>query len=213
MEKIAIIGNGLIVDYDIIKNLISKYPKIIVADGGLLHCRKMNLSPILIVGDFDSATQSDVEFYIDVPKKTYPVDKDLTDLELAIHEAFERGAKKIALFGALGKRIDHGLKNLNLVYQFTKELVIESEYETIFAVSGEEKIDCFPGQTLSLIPFGNPAIGVTTSGLKWELQNAVLNNNFLSISNVSLGNSFTISINSGTILCCLVRNPEDILDL
>lgn len=208
MEKVAIIGNGSIVNYDIIKKLIKNYSNIIVADGGLLHCRKMNLSPLLIVGDFDSATPSDLEFYNDVPKKIYPVDKDLTDLELAIQEALERGAKKIALFGALGKRIDHGLKNLNLAYQLTKELVIESEYETIFAISGDKKINCNPGQTVSLIPFGNPVIGLTTRGLKWELQNATLNNNFLSISNISLGNSFTISINSGTILCSLVRNID-----
>lgn len=207
MEKIAIIGNGSIFNYDIIKKLIVQYSKIIIVDGGLSHCRKMNLSPLLIVGDFDSAIPSDIEFYNEVDKKIYPVDKDLTDLELAIQEALEIGADKIALFGALGKRIDHGLKNLSLVYQMAGKLVIESEYETIFAISGNQKIDCSPDQTLSLIPFGNPAIGVTTHGLKWELQNATINNNFLSISNISIKDSFTISINSGTILCSLVRIP------
>ncbi|QLH37568.1 MAG: thiamine diphosphokinase [Parachlamydiaceae bacterium] len=134
----------------------------------------------------------------------YPNEKDESDLELAIQELFEQGVDSLSLFGVLGQRVDHLLYTLYLISRYPAKLVIESENETIFSVLKTEWIHSFPGQTLSLIPLGIVE-GVTTKGLKWELQNASFGPLYMSLSNVCLQSSFSISFHSGNLLCCLQK--------
>lgn len=47
-----------------------------------------------MAGDFDSTTDALKAKYAHVPQRTFPAAKDMTDGELALEEAFERGAKK-----------------------------------------------------------------------------------------------------------------------
>ncbi len=205
MKTTAIIANGLIIDYPYIKQKISEYDRIIAVDGGVYHCRKMEIVPDLLVGDFDSANSGDMEFYKNIAVSTFPVDKDDTDLELALRLAKEEGSEMIALFGALGKRIDHGLLNLDLIRQHPGKVLIESDYETITGITGTQTISCFPGQTVSFIPFGEVGLNISSVGLKWELQHADISKNFYSVSNICLGDSFQIKIETGVLLCCRVR--------
>ncbi|MBA3724850.1 MAG: thiamine diphosphokinase [Candidatus Levybacteria bacterium] len=200
---IAIIANGEIRNPIILKKLLSSYSKIIAADGGANNCRILDIEPDIIVGDLDSITPDTSQFFIHVPRKQYPCDKDHTDLELALKEA--EGADKIALFCATGSRVDHSLTNLYILSQYPQRLMIVTEEETVFAVDRSVIVETLPGKTISLIPIGGSVKGVFTKGLKWELDNATLNNHFVSISNVSLGEQVTIELASGILLCCLHR--------
>ena len=200
-KKVAIIASGNIQNFSVIKEKTHNYRTIIAADGGLIHCKKMDITPDLIVGDMDSAPTELLEEYSQVEIRRCSPDKDETDLELAIEAALSYNPEKVTIFGALEKRCDHSLYNLYLICRHPKKVYIESEKEILFVINEETKIPCFPGQTISLIPLGNPCYGVTTKGLKWELENAVLDLNFMSISNVCLNNFVKISINSGNLLC------------
>src|SRR5436305_10683511 len=79
---------------------------IIAADGGLRHVQAFGLIPHIVIGDMDSADpvalaqakQSGVEI------SQFPVDKDETDLELALLAAVDRHCDPIRVFGALGAR-------------------------------------------------------------------------------------------------------------
>lgn len=208
--SIAIIANGQIDDDTKILLKLKKYSYIIAADGGATHCLRMGIIPDLIMGDLDSISKEAIEAFEKVPKLQFLKDKDETDLELAINQALLLKAEKISLFAATGNRVDHTLVNLHFLRKLPVKLMIETENETIFALNPlvtdkSFNIETLPGQTISILPIGKGATGVTTRGLKWELNDATIDENFLSISNVSLSSSISISIKSGDILCFLLE--------
>lgn len=198
-------ANGAIHDPSFIASLVRGYDRCIAVDGGLTHCHEMHVRPHLLVGDFDSVVPSLLEHYRDIPRERYPQDKDVTDMEIAVQRAEEAGIKKIAIFGAMELRTDHAIANLHLMRRYADKVIIETERETLFMVSGHRSFRCHPGQTVSLLPLGQPAKGVTTKGLKWELTQATVDTHFASISNICLDTSFEIEIAEGDLICCLLR--------
>jgi thiamine pyrophosphokinase len=204
-KTIAIVANGLIHDFKETAEAISHYDQVIAVDGGLNYCDRMAIVPHLIVGDCDSADPQLLNKYSHIPSERHPVDKDKTDLEIALEVALQPGVEKIGLFAALEKRTDHSLINLHLARRHPNIITIESDYETLFVINRAMEVTCTPGQTLSLMPIGADPTGVTTRGLKWELNNSTLGKDFFSLSNICLDNSFSITLSSGDILCCLVK--------
>lgn len=166
---------------------------------------KMGITPSLIVGDFDSIPKEATEAFEDVAKLPFPRDKDETDLELAIKEAFSLGTEKITLFAATGNRLDHGLVNLYLLTRNPSKIILETENETVFGVNKKFslKLESVLHQTVSLLPFGKKVSGVTTDGLKWELNNQELDENFFSISNVCVKDTVFVSLKEGDLFCFL----------
>jgi thiamine pyrophosphokinase len=199
MKSVAIVANGQIDSPQVIRPLILKHERIVAVDGGLIYCHQMGITPSLIVGDFDSCPDTLLELYRDVPKIKLQVDKDETDLEVAIKN--EEG--NITLFGAWGKRIDHSLCNLFLLTRWPEKVRIETEKEILFAIHQSTHLSCLAGQTLSLFPVGGSANGIRSKGLKWELRNVQLDKDFFSISNISLESQVEISVESGQLICIL----------
>ena len=76
----------------------------IAADGGWLACRKTEVIPDLLLGDFDSlSTQPDFPNILRVP-----VEKDDTDTMLAVKTGLERGETEFHIYGGMGgRRTDH----------------------------------------------------------------------------------------------------------
>ena len=81
---------------------------IIAADGGWLACRKTEVIPDLLLGDFDSlSTQPDFPNILRVP-----VEKDDTDTMLAVKTGLERGETEFHIYGGMGgRRTDHTVAN------------------------------------------------------------------------------------------------------
>jgi thiamine pyrophosphokinase len=206
MKRIALIANSKITHYSLIKPKILQHEQVIAVDGGLNHCHRMQITPNLIIGDLDSAEKGLIEQYSTVPTKTFPKDKDHSDLELGIIHCLEMKSVRITLFGALENRMDHSLSNLYLLTRYPSIDTIESDHETIFCITGSHEFHCQPDQCISLIPLGEPCSGVSTSGLKWELNNQTLDKEFFSLSNVCLKSTFSIDVKKGTLLCCIYRS-------
>lgn len=197
---VAFIANGKINGGVAIEREILSCDRIIAVDGGLKFCSKMGITPNQIIGDFDSVSSALLEEYSHVDKKTFPKDKDKTDLELALEmEKFEKGK----IYGAVGGRVDHLLGNIILLSRYRGRVFIETEKETLFILHREVEMECFKGQVISLIPLNGKVEGVCSQGLKWELKDAVLDKNFIGISNQCLSKSFFISAAKGDLLCCL----------
>jgi thiamine pyrophosphokinase len=199
----ALIANGVIEDYSCISSLMKNYSYYVAVDGGLMHCEKMAITPDLIIGDLDSVLPNTLSRYKDIPTLRYPIEKDETDLELAILNVLEH-SKKITLFGALGNRTDHSLYNLHLLRRYPKKVFIETEHETIFAITNKTILSTKEGQTISFIPLGK-ASDITSIGLKWELKNAIFEKNFMSISNICLGDEVEVDVREGDLICCLQK--------
>jgi thiamine pyrophosphokinase len=201
----ALVANGHIHEHLQIAKLIADYACVVAVDGGVNHCHKMGVTPDMIIGDFDSSSPEVLKDYENVVKRTFPCDKNETDLELALQSIYTPQVEKITLFGALENRTDHALSNLHLIRRYPGKVFIETEKELIFSITGEHKISCQKGQTISFIHLGRPPSGINSHGLRWELRDATFSKYFFSISNICLTNPVKISIADGDLLCILQK--------
>ena len=184
---------------------------IIAADSGYRHLEKLGVTPDILIGDFDTIDMMpDIEDTI-----RFPIEKDYTDSALAIDEAINRGYTDITLFGAVGgKRLEHTLANLQLLIKYTKKGInirLSDGINNIIAlcnssISFSENHQGF----ISIFSHGDKAIGVTVSGLKYTLNNAVLSNDEpLGISNEFIGKKSTVSVKDGTLIIMYKPYPEE----
>ena len=201
--KIAVVSNGEISDLALLSRKLSHFKLVLAVDNGLRHLMAIGRKPDVILGDFDSVSKESLALFPEVPRQSYPTDKDFSDTELAVDFAFLKGAETVTLFGATGGLLDHTLANLFLLAKYPGKLTIETESETLYAVHGFINQTSRPGQRLSLFSLGDQATGVTTRGLKWNLDGATVNSRFFSLSNVILDHEFEVSIQSGTLICVI----------
>lgn len=196
---VIIVAGGVIKNYSYIKNLIDTNKFIICADSGYDHLKNMNITPDLVIGDFDSI-KSDV---LDVKTVSYSKFKDYTDTELAINYAINMGACNIHLFGALGNRVDHFLGNILFLKKYLDDnikITIYDDCSIIYPIKNDLKLNMSSDSTLSLIPLCD-CFGIKTSGLYWNLNNENLPfGTTRGISNVVVGNNVSISLKKGVLL-------------
>ena len=120
MKALILAGADVTVTSNL-RNLCQNADFIVAADSGVRHAAVLGVTPDLIVGDFDSAAQADLERYPDVPRQTHPVRKDSLDLELALAEAVARGATELVIVGALGGRLDQTLAALFIAARYREQ--------------------------------------------------------------------------------------------
>ncbi|MDH3606286.1 MAG: thiamine diphosphokinase [Acidimicrobiia bacterium] len=179
---------------------------VIAADSGLDHALAAGVTVNLLVGDLDSISPEGLAAATagDVSIERHPTDKDATDLELALGAAVRYGAERIVVVGGSGGRIDHLLANAFLL---TSPAWADVDVEWlvgpahILAIREEATIAGSPGDTLTLLAVGEPADGVTTEGLRFELDNDVLlASSTRGVSNVLVESEATIRVHNGVVL-------------
>ena len=177
------------------------------ADGGQRHLARMGLRPQWVIGDLDSVSAEEIRRLeaSGVGLERYPVDKDETDLELAVNRVVKEGFGAIRIAGGLGGRLDQTLGNLFLLQRADLnglDVRLEDGDEEVFLIRRRGEISGAPGDTVSLLPLNGPATGVTTAGLKYPLNAETLYpEKTRGISNVLLGETAVVSIESGTLIC------------
>ncbi|HKF85785.1 MAG TPA: thiamine diphosphokinase [Candidatus Limnocylindrales bacterium] len=194
---------------------------VIAADGGLARARAVGLQPGLLVGDLDSLDPTllaDAEA-AGLPIRRAPTAKDESDTELALLEALAAGATRVTMLGAFGgTRLDHALANLWLLAHpaaARAELVLLDERTRAFLVTARAA-DGTPvprplpgriGATVSLLPFGGEALGVTTHGLRYPLRDEPLvTGPARGLSNVRDTPDAAVSLRAGRLL--VVETPS-----
>ena len=93
MNSHVILLDGDIVVTERLKALCAGRP-VIAADGGIRHAEPLDLAPQVWLGDFDSAPDGPAGS-AGIPIIPYPPEKDVTDGEIAIEYARERGANHL----------------------------------------------------------------------------------------------------------------------
>lgn len=209
-QTVVIVANG---DIFLSVNECRKFSRpdiwVIAADGGLKNCLKTGIQPDILIGDMDSVS-SDLLSQAKHGLKaiyTYPSRKDHTDLELAMAHAIDLGATELIILGALGGRWDMSLANITMlmspVLNGKTVRIIDHNIEirlltdnTTLSLSGK------PGDLLTLLPFGQPAEGITLNGLEYPLNDETLFPGATKgVSNVFKNQNVTISIQNGLLLC------------
>lgn len=210
--RAVIVCSGRIEDYNKIKKYFKKNDFIIAADGGARHLRRMEIAPSILLGDFDSARSEDIQYYMnqEIEVFKFPVEKDMTDSELAIEKALESGASEIMFIGALGSRVDHSVANILLLKKLldmgVKASIIDENNE-LYIVHSDFSLPRKEDYKLSLIPISDRVTGVCTEGLKYELNNAtmVLGTTW-GVSNEFEAETAYIKIGEGIMLVCLSKD-------
>ena len=189
---------------------LGRYPTagayIIAADGGRVWAEQAGFSVDWYVGDGDSGGFSD-----GLPSEILPVEKDVTDLEAAVHHALERNIRTILLWGASGGRADHHLANLQLLEQIARQggqgIFLDAINEVRYLGPGRHQIPNDPPyRYLGIIPLDAQLTGVCIRGVKYPLDGVTVNRGTtLTVSNEILpGCEAELTIGSGAAL--LVRS-------
>jgi len=185
----------------------------IAVDGGLRYLFALGLKPNLVLGDFDSISEDELARcqMKGVEILRYPRQKDQTDLELALEAVLARGYTDIVITRALGGRMDHSLANLALLARpDLKDALLrfdEGDVE-IFLTRKAFRAECQPGDIVSLLPWQGESRGVRTDGLAYPLEReTMLPWQARGISNVCLGEEFSVSLEGGALLI-IHQRPE-----
>ncbi|GAB4442362.1 MAG: thiamine diphosphokinase [Chloroflexi bacterium OHK40] len=188
------------------RELLARADLLIAADGGGNALHAAGITPHLAVGDLDSlAPAAEVDFAAAGARiLRYPTAKDETDLELALLEAVAAGADTIDVLGAVGGRWDQGLANVCMLalpeLAGCRVRLLDTDQEAYLA-RGETPIPGQPGETISLVPIGGPARGITTRGLYYPLHEAELRfERSRGISNVITDPPAHVSVREGMLL-------------
>jgi len=184
---------------------------VVAADGGAAWLDGVGRRPDLLVGDLDSAAPELVERLAaaGTPIERHAVEKDATDAELALERAVEAGADRVVVLGALGgERLDHELANLMLLAdprwrgRLADLRMVRGGTRVRALHSGDEmRIEAPAGATVTLLPVGGDATGVTTRGLRFGLRGEPLHfGRSRGLSNVVADLQASVSLEDGVLL-------------
>ena len=175
---------------------------VIAADSGYDHALALGLEVDLLVGDMDSI-ESSVPTSVGVI--TFSKNKDETDLELALHTATQLSPTSLTVIGGFGGRLDHLLTNAAVLGEFAEWDPRWYDDETeCFILTYSALVEAPVGSLISLIPLWGPASGLTTSGLKWDVEDTdVIPGTSRFVSNEVAESPATLSLNAGMLLVIL----------
>lgn len=173
----------------------------IAADGGLAHLKRQGLTADLIVGDFDS-----LGWIPEGPNVIrHPVEKDDTDMMLAVKTGLERGCRRFLMYGGLGGRLDHAYANLQtltwLAEHGAQGWLLGGGMVATAIRNGQQDFAAGHQGTISVFCPDGEARGVDLKGLYYPLEDAVLTSGFpLGVSNQFTGGPASVSVRDGTLL-------------
>lgn len=211
-RRIIIIAGGNIEKNSYILSHFSGDEFVTAVNGGIQNALQIGVKPDLIIGDLDSVSEIILSDFKEsgVPIKSFPPQKNESDLEIAIDEAVGMNPKEIIIIGALGKRIDHTLFNIFLLLKY-KDIMIRiiTADEEVFLCKKSQEINFPKGTTISLIPLTPTVNGVTLDGFKYPLENEDLYmNSSRGLSNILVESPGTIKFQSGEMLVVIIHHLQ-----
>jgi thiamine pyrophosphokinase len=147
----------------------------IATDGAGNTALGYDIKPDVVIGDLDSfKNPNDPELRLIKDE-----DQETNDLEKALTYILTMDVEQVTVIGATGKRIDHTLKNLSVLKQFSDQftsLGFRDIYGVTYLMPHEHTIDLPVGTPVSLFPLSGRVEGITTQGLKYPLHGEPLEN-------------------------------------
>ncbi|WP_186577513.1 thiamine diphosphokinase [Aquibacillus kalidii] len=178
MKKVAVVAAGPEDQIPSLDNYKQEIDRWIGADRGALTIIRSGIHLDIAIGDFDSLSTAEKE---EVKNNSdlflsFPVEKDETDLELALLQAIELFPKQLFLFGVTGGRLDHQMASVQLLYTLRKKsikaTIVDRNNSIELFFSGEHRVEKdkkYP--YISFIPFSKEVIGISLEGFYYKLSN------------------------------------------
>ena len=201
MERCVIVGGADINNYAFIRERLCADDYVIFCDSGLKHMENLQVQPSLIVGDFDSHENPN----LDVETIVLPCEKDDTDTVFAVKEAIKRGFDDFLLIGVVGARLDHTLGNVSILLyldSLSKKGCIIDDYSEMEIISDKPVSVSDRYSFFSLLNITGCAKGITITGAKYPLVDGEITCEYqYGISNEIIpGQTALISVGIGKLL-------------
>jgi thiamine pyrophosphokinase len=190
----------------------------VAADGGLALSDAVGRPVDLVVGDLDSVDPEQLAAAVAAGSRVqrHPVDKDLTDLELALAAAEAAAGDdpaRVVVAGSDGGRLDHLLAVVG-VLAAPRWSGVEAEAllgpARVVPVRGTRRIPGRPGELVSLLAVHGVARGVRTSGLQWALAGEDLQpGSGRGVSNRLVDDEAVVEVRDGCVLVVLPGSEEE----
>ncbi|HJQ75936.1 MAG TPA: thiamine diphosphokinase [Acidimicrobiia bacterium] len=179
---------------------------VVAADSGYDSAIAAGFPVDVLVGDFDSIEASSIPESVRVAR--HSVDKDASDLELALEMVMDHRPGRVVVVGGAGGRFDHELITTTLLCSTRWQEIEEIDWVTdrgwSHVVRGRRIIHGDVGDLISLIPMGGSVHGLTTRGLRWDLDAETLHHGTSrGLSNRFAGPVADITVAEGCLLVVL----------
>ena len=192
-KTVFIFINGDFGELSFVKDLITQDDIIIGCDGGTDRVYELGLTPNLVVGDFDSATN--------IPSEVMAVDADSQQLI-------------IVNVNPIGLELDHVIGTLFLLSKnkyLNRNIKIITKNQIIYYKSTSFTIKGGVGDKISLMPINDQAKVLKTTGLKYDLAvNKMQMQINAGVSNQLIDKIACVDMLSGGLLIVHHRRPSQI---
>ena len=161
---------------------VSANKTIICADKGVTYCKQADIVPAYLVGDGDSALLDfDWAEESGVFVKRYSVDKEETDLQLALTLQQELAdVDALLVTGIWGGRFDHSYSAIFSLCQYAKQTGVKTilaDQQEIMILCGSDaavKVEFIRRpEVISILPLSEQ-VQVSLQGCRWELDKKII---------------------------------------
>lgn len=214
MRTIAIVAGGPNSNIPELEQYNKEIDLWIGADKGALTLIQSGVTPDIAIGDFDSLDEKEKQLVQEksIEFQCHPIEKDETDLEIAINYAIEKCPCDLYLFGGTGGRLDHELANIQLLYKLKEKningVIIDENNWIELRFPGTHTIENDSNyKNISFLPFSNKVIGISLEGFYYKLNNKnIFWGSTLCISNTLLNEKGYYSFREGILLVIKSRD-------
>jgi thiamine pyrophosphokinase len=204
--KTVILANGQYPSHAVPVRYLEEADLIVCCDGAAEKLVAHGMEPGIITGDLDSVSPELKRKYKSI--LVTDADQETNDLTKAVRWCVSHGVNEVAILGATGLREDHTLGNIALLADYNREIkaIMFTDTGSFRVFNGTVTIDSFPGQQVSLFSL-DPGLAVTSTGLRYPLQNLKLTSWWRGTLNEAISDNFTFFFEGGYLIV-FMKYPE-----
>ncbi len=197
--KTVILANGTYPTHDVPLTHLRDAGLIVCCDGAAEKLVAHGLEPGIIIGDLDSVSPALKKRYAKV--LVQDSDQETNDLTKAVNWCISTGIKEVTILGATGIREDHTLGNISLLADYGERIdaVILTDTGSFRVYDRSATINSHPGQQVSLFSI-DPSLKVTSTGLKYPLNNLTLHNWWRGTLNEAVADRFILDFKGSQVI-------------
>ena len=199
MKNVIILANGEFPKNKNTLKLLNNNSIIISCDGATNNLIEYGLEPNFIIGDMDSISDKLKNKY--KHKIINYTEQNSNDLTKAVNWCINNKITEITILGASGKREDHTLANISLLFKYANEINVKmiTDYGIFTPITSNHEFSSIKGQQVSIFS-SSTETKITSINLKFPLNNLQLKQLWQGTLNESLSETFKISFENGTVI-------------
>lgn len=202
VSNTIIVADGTFPEHETPLGYLNNASRIICCDGSAQNLVLAGYIPDAILGDMDSLTE---DLKIRFADRLFPDDDQSTnDLTKAVEWCKEMNYNDIVIVGATGKREDHTIGNISLLADYAENMNVKMVTDTGVFIPFLKScnVSSFKRQQISLFSI-NPETQISSTGLKFPLNNLKINSWWVATLNEALGDSFNLEFSNGRVIVYL----------